>query len=98
MDKTSRKGRRQALRASLRSLLTAALFVTAYYVLPLDSAFTAGTVVALFGGVTAVTLLLVWQIRRIAQSPRPELRAAAPSASEASARAANRPDCWSRGT
>ncbi|WP_051845731.1 potassium channel family protein [Streptomyces globisporus] len=76
MDKTSRQGRRQALRASLRSLLTAALLVTAYYVLPLDSAFTAGTVVALVGGVTAVTLLLVWQIRRIAQSPRPELRAA----------------------
>ncbi|MCX5057132.1 MULTISPECIES: potassium channel family protein [unclassified Streptomyces] len=76
MDKTSRKGRRQALRALLRSLLTAALLVTTYYVLPLDSAFTAGTVLALVGGVAAVVLLLVWHIRRIAQSPRPELRAA----------------------
>ncbi|MFJ2934145.1 potassium channel family protein [Streptomyces sp. NPDC087219] len=44
--------------------------------LPLDSAFTAGTVVALVGGMAAVALLLAWQIRKITRSPRPELRAA----------------------
>lgn len=60
----------------MRSLLTAGILVTAYYVLPLDSAFTTSTVVALVGGMAAVALLLAWQIRRITLSPRPELRAA----------------------
>lgn len=76
MDKTSRKSRRPTFRASLRSLLTAGILVAAYYVLPLDSAFTAGTVAALVGGMAAVTSLLAWQIRKITRSPRPELRAA----------------------
>ncbi|MET9620388.1 potassium channel family protein [Streptomyces sp. NPDC006464] len=76
MDKTARKDRRQAIRASVRSLLTAGLLVTAYYLLPLDSAFSTGTVVALVGGMAAVALLLAWQIRMITLSPRPELRAA----------------------
>ncbi|MEU7032552.1 potassium channel family protein [Streptomyces sp. NPDC046237] len=76
MDEASRKSRRQTLRAAVRSVLTAGILVTAYYVLPLDSAFTTGTVVALAGGMAAVALLLAWQIRKITLSPRPELRAA----------------------
>ena len=76
MDKTSRRGRRQALLTSARSLLTAGTLVTAYYVLPLDSAFTVGTVVALAGGMAVVALLLAWQIRKISLSSRPALRAA----------------------
>lgn len=67
--------RRQVLLASVRSLVTAALLVTAYYLLPMDSAFTATTVLALTGGIAAVVVLLSWQIRRITLSPWPGLKA-----------------------
>ncbi|MGW6863596.1 potassium channel family protein [Streptomyces sp. NPDC054901] len=63
------------LLASVRSLLTAALLVTAYYLLPMDSAFTATTVLALLGGIAAVAGLLAWQIYRITLAPRPGLKA-----------------------
>ncbi|MER6785943.1 potassium channel family protein [Streptomyces sp. NPDC000658] len=59
----------------MRSLLTAGLLVTVYYLLPLDSAFTTGTVLGLAAGIVAVALLLSWQIREISLSQRPELRA-----------------------
>ncbi|MCX5259148.1 potassium channel family protein [Streptomyces canus] len=59
----------------VRSLLSAALLVTVYYLLPLDSAFTSGTVLELVGGIVALVLLLSWQIRKISLSRRPELRA-----------------------
>ncbi|MFJ6836107.1 potassium channel family protein [Streptomyces sp. NPDC091209] len=59
----------------MRSLLTSAILVTAYYRLPLDSAFTPGTVLLLIGGIVAVALLLAWQIREITRASRPELRA-----------------------
>ncbi|WTW93420.1 potassium channel family protein [Streptomycetaceae bacterium NBC_01309] len=55
--------------------MTTGLLLAAYYLLPLDSAFTAGTVVALCGGLAAVMLLLSWQVRMIMSSPRPQLRA-----------------------
>lgn len=59
----------------MRSLLTAGLLVTVYYLLPLDSAFTTGTILGLAAGIVAVALLLSWQLRRISLSQRPELRA-----------------------
>lgn len=62
--------------ATTRALLTTGLLLAAYYLLPLDSAFTAGTVAALAVGIAAVALLLVWQARVIARSARPRLRAA----------------------
>ncbi len=71
----SGRHRRQVLLASVRSLVTAALLVTAYYLLPMDSAFTATTALVLVGGVAAVVVLLAWQIRRITLSPWPGLKA-----------------------
>ncbi|MFD3534078.1 potassium channel family protein [Streptomyces sp. NPDC058664] len=59
----------------MRSLLTLAVLLAAYYVLPLDSAFTAATVLALLGGGVVVAALLVWQVRTIMRSARPGLRA-----------------------
>ncbi|PKT67690.1 hypothetical protein CW362_39160 [Streptomyces populi] len=59
----------------MRSLLTSAVLVTLYYLLPLDKAFTPTTVVTLVVGIAAVALLLSWQIREITRAPRPELRA-----------------------
>lgn len=67
--------RRQVLLASVRSLGTATLLVAAYYLLPMDSAFTATTVVLLTVGIAAVVVLLSWQIRRITLSPWPGLKA-----------------------
>ncbi|MFI1152125.1 potassium channel family protein [Streptomyces sp. NPDC020817] len=67
--------RRQALLAAARSLATMVLLVVAYYLLPMDSAFTATTVLALVGGITAVVVLLSWQIYRITLSPQPGLKA-----------------------
>ncbi|MGW7137511.1 potassium channel family protein [Streptomyces xanthophaeus] len=67
--------RRQVLLASVRSLVTAALLVTAYYLLPMDSAFTATTVLVLLGGIAAVAGLLAWQIYQITLAPQPGLKA-----------------------
>ncbi|MET9601968.1 ion channel [Streptomyces sp. NPDC006459] len=74
MNRTG-SGRRQALFASLRALVTAGALVAGYYLLPLGSAFTAGPVLALVGGIAVLALLLAWQIRRITLSPWPGLRA-----------------------
>lgn len=59
----------------MRSLVTATLLVTAYYLLPMDSAFTVTTALVLVGGVAVVAVLLAWQIRRITLSPQPGLKA-----------------------
>lgn len=67
--------RRQVVLASVRSLVTVSLLVAAYYLLPMDSAFTATTVLVLTGGIAAVAVLLAWQIRRITLSPWPGLKA-----------------------
>ncbi|MGW7048657.1 potassium channel family protein [Streptomyces avermitilis] len=75
MNRNSGSARRQALLASVRSLMIAGALVAGYYLLPLGSAFTAGTVLGLVGGIAAAALLLAWQILRITQSPWPGLRA-----------------------
>lgn len=75
MKRTPSRSRRESRRAIGRALLTAGLLVTAYYLMPLDSAFTTGTVLGLAVGIAAVTLLLAWQIRKISRSQRPQLRA-----------------------
>ncbi|WP_405703067.1 potassium channel family protein [Streptomyces sp. NBC_00069] len=67
--------RRQVLLASVRSLATTTLLVAAYYLLPMDAAFTATTVLALGCGIAAVAVLLSWQIYQITLSPRPGLKA-----------------------
>ncbi|MGW6389922.1 potassium channel family protein [Streptomyces sp. NPDC055103] len=55
--------------------MTAALLMVAYYLLPMDSAFTPTTVLVLVGGIAAVAVLLAWQIHTITLSPWPGLRA-----------------------
>ncbi|MEY2229081.1 MULTISPECIES: potassium channel family protein [Streptomyces] len=75
MNGNSGGHRRQVLLGSVRSLGTATLLVAAYYLLPMDSAFTATTVLLLTVGIAAVVVLLSWQIRRITLSPWPGLKA-----------------------
>jgi hypothetical protein len=58
-----------------RSIVLAAVWVVAYYLLPLNRSFTVGTVIALVAGLAAATGVFVWQLRSIARSPYPNLRA-----------------------
>ncbi|MFI6418120.1 potassium channel family protein [Streptomyces sp. NPDC050842] len=69
--------RRSALLTGVRAVLTVAALLAAYYLLPLDSAFTVRTVAVLVVGVLLVGLLLGWQVHTIMRSARPGLRAIA---------------------
>ena len=68
-------GRRPLLLGVVRTLCTTAGMLVVYATLPLNRAFTAGTVVALAAGVLAVGLLVAWQVRMILRAPHPALRA-----------------------
>jgi voltage-gated potassium channel len=59
----------------VRTLVTTVGLLAVYFALPLNRAFTAGTVVALAAGVVAVGLLVAWQVRLILRAPHPALRA-----------------------
>lgn len=58
-----------------RAFVVAALIVTLYYVLPLRTSVDLGTIVRLLVGLLALALLVAWQLRSIARSPYPALRA-----------------------
>ncbi|MFD8978407.1 potassium channel family protein [Streptomyces sp. NPDC059564] len=73
--KRTGSARKQALFTIVRALVSAGVLVAVYYLLPLGSAFTTTTVLALAGGIAAVALLLAWQVSRITRSPWPGLRA-----------------------
>ncbi len=66
--------RRLALRAALRSTLTAFCLVAGYFVLPLDVQFTNRTALALAGGMLLLAAIIAAQARAIARSPYPRLR------------------------
>ncbi|MER5397671.1 potassium channel family protein [Streptomyces sp. NPDC002599] len=77
MDRKRRSGHRTVVLTTVRCVLVAVGLVAAYYLLPLDSAFTARSVLVLLGGLVAVALLMGWQVRVIVSSERPRLRAMA---------------------
>jgi voltage-gated potassium channel len=58
-----------------RALVVAVLIVVVYYVLPLRTSVDLGTIVRLAVGLVALGLLIAWQLRAIARSPYPALRA-----------------------
>lgn len=66
---------RSLVHAVVRPLLTAAGLVVAYYLLPMNRPFAGGGAVGLVLGLIAVLVIFIWQIRMIARSPRPRLRA-----------------------
>ena len=70
------KRRRLIVRAGLRSALIAAVLVVLYYVLPLDRPWDADTAVRLLIGLLVFAGLMVWQVRTIAGSRYPGVRAA----------------------
>ncbi|MFG3040481.1 MULTISPECIES: potassium channel family protein [unclassified Streptomyces] len=69
--------RRSALLTALHAVLSLAAVLAAYYLLPLDSSFSAGTVAVLVVGVLLVALLIAWQVRTIMRASRPGLKAVA---------------------
>ncbi|MEU1053448.1 potassium channel family protein [Streptomyces sp. NPDC005876] len=68
-------GRRAPLVAVARALFLTVGLVTAYSLLPLDERLTAGTSLLLVCGLLAVLLVFCWEVRAIARSPHPRLRA-----------------------
>lgn len=59
----------------LRVLASAAIVVTAYYLLPFDRAATWGAITLLVIGLVALIALIGFQVRAIVRSPFPNLRA-----------------------
>jgi len=59
-----------------RALSVAVLIVVIYYVVPLRVTVDLATLLRLVGGLAAVAALVAWQLRGIARSPYPALRAA----------------------
>jgi len=75
-DLPAAKRRRLAFRAVLRGVLTAAVLVVLYYVLRLDRSWDSGTAIRLLIGILVFAGAVVWQVRAIAGSRHPGLRAA----------------------
>ncbi|MFT2015493.1 potassium channel family protein [Streptomyces sp. 796.1] len=71
----SRPPRRVVRVAVVRAWCVAVGLVTGYYLLPMDDRRTAGTGVLLVCGLLAVVLVFCWEVRTIARSPHPRLRA-----------------------
>nr|WSY50970.1 potassium channel family protein [Streptomyces sp. NBC_00886] len=74
-DDRAGPGPRATLPAVARAIGVSAGLIVAYYLLPMDEPFDGGTVTGLVLGLLAVTALFLWQVRTIARSPHPELRA-----------------------
>ncbi|MGO8893255.1 MAG: potassium channel family protein [Streptosporangiaceae bacterium] len=75
-DLPAAKRRRLAFRAVLRGVLAAAVLVVLYDVLPLDRSWDSGTAIRLLIGILVFAGVMVWQVRAIAGSRYPGLRAA----------------------
>ncbi|NKQ52323.1 two pore domain potassium channel family protein [Amycolatopsis sp. K13G38] len=58
----------------VRPLLTVALLVAAYYVLPVGQRLDGGGMALLIGGLALVALLVVWEVRNILRSTYPLLQ------------------------
>ncbi|WP_433037827.1 potassium channel family protein [Actinomycetospora sp. CA-053990] len=61
--------------ALVRALIYAVLIVVVFYVVPLRMAVDVGTLVRLVVGLAVLGALIGWQVRGIARSPYPSLRA-----------------------
>ncbi|MGW7284075.1 potassium channel family protein [Streptomyces sp. NPDC054847] len=68
-------GQRAAVAAVTRALLVVAALVTAYFLLPLDERGTTGAATLFACGLLAVLLVFAWEVRTIAHSPYPRLKA-----------------------
>jgi voltage-gated potassium channel len=69
------KRRRLIFRAVLRGFLATTVLVALYYLLPLDQPWDTSTAVRLLAGLLGFAGLMVWQVRAIAGSRYPAMRA-----------------------
>jgi voltage-gated potassium channel len=74
-DPSPRAGRRVALLSIARSVLVSAAVFLGYALLPLSRPVDLVTVLWLAGGLLTVAALVVWDLREIARSDHPRLRA-----------------------
>ncbi len=74
-DLTSGERRRLVVWAVLRTIVTVALVVAIYFLIPLDHGTDAGTVTGLVLGLLAFVGVIAWQLRQIVRSGYPGLRA-----------------------
>src|SRR5262249_41736419 len=74
-QKLSRPRRRLIVWAVLRGLVVTTVLVLLYYLLPLDQPWDTGTAVRLLIGLLVFAGLTVWQVRAIAGSRYPAMRA-----------------------
>jgi voltage-gated potassium channel len=72
---TPRQRRTLILRTALRALVTTAVLVTLYYVLPMDHGLDIHTVLLLVIYLAVFIAILVWRTRELFRSPYPGLRA-----------------------
>jgi voltage-gated potassium channel len=72
---TGTPGRRQLLIGLARTLATSTGLLLLYFLLPLDRAFSAGTLAVLAAGFVAIGLLVTWQVRAILRAAHPALQA-----------------------
>ena len=68
------KGRLVA-RVALRTIITVALVVAVYFLVPMDRAISAATVAELVLGVLVLFGVITWQVRQIIRSDHPGVRA-----------------------
>jgi voltage-gated potassium channel len=71
----ARQRRRIVTGASLRTIATIIVVVAIYYLIPMDRAITATTVIELVIGGLALFAIIAWQIRKIMRSEHPGVRA-----------------------
>jgi voltage-gated potassium channel len=72
---TPRQRRALLLRTALRALLTTAVLVALYYLLPMDRGFDAQTVLLLIVYLAVFAAVLTWRLRELFRSNYPGLRA-----------------------
>lgn len=70
-----RQRRREIVGTLVDAMLSAALVVAIYYLIPLDDLTSGQAVLRLVGGIVAFALILFWQLRRVALATFPVLRA-----------------------
>jgi voltage-gated potassium channel len=74
-DLSVHEKRRLVARAALRTIVTVALVVAVYFLVPMDRAISAATVAELVLGVLVFFGVIIWQVRQISRSEHPGVRA-----------------------
>jgi voltage-gated potassium channel len=74
-DPTRREHRIVGARTAVRLIVVTTLLFTVYAYAPLDGSTDPGPLIQLIVGLFAVAVVLVWQVRRILESPHPTLQA-----------------------